>query len=321
MLKLAQMLASLADGISRRLQTGSATRERYLKVDKASLPPTPNIIAAGHPGATQTSLFEDVASISLFDVVLIETHNRCTRRCWFCKFGQERQDPERQDMSDEMLLQLANNLQELEFAGRISPFGINEPLIEPRIINIIKLFRTKCPKAFLSMNTNGDRLNEQLLQQLFEAGLDALGISIYDDLGMKRLAAYGQDSRIALIDMRQPDQKIENRGGEIKVNGDRFPADYFTLSSCSRPFNMLIIRPTGNVVLCCSDMYGDVVMGNVSESRLEDIWNSEAFTHYRQELRTQGRTNLRLCQDCSHDGTTSQVYYPVQPQAVPIATQ
>ena len=76
---------------------------------------------------------------------------------------------------------------------------------------------------------------------------------------------------------------------------------------------MLVIRPTGDVVLCCSDMYSDVVMGNIWDSRLEEIWFSEAFHAYRRELMTQGRANLKLCQDCSHSGGTSPVFYPQNP--------
>jgi len=250
--------------------------------------------------------------VDLFNVVLVETHNRCSRQCWFCKFGQERQDQFEQSMSDEVLLKVANNLQNLDYSGRISPFGINEPLLDSRIINIIQLFRSTCPKAFISINTNGDRLTDNLLQDLMDAGLDALGISIYDNPGFKKLARFGQSGRVTLLDMRQPEQTIENRGGQVKINAARFCPEQFVTSSCQRPFNMLVIRATGLVALCCADMYSDVVMGDVSHTRLEDIWHSEAFNTYRSKLMTEGRTNLQLCQNCSHSGITSSVYYPSQ---------
>jgi radical SAM protein with 4Fe4S-binding SPASM domain len=243
--------------------------------------------------------------MNLFNVVLIETQNTCTRKCWFCKFGQDRQDAKIMSMDDEIILKIADDLHKLDYSGRISPFGINEPLLEPRIFQIIKLLKLKCPYSFISINSNGDRLTEEVYQELIEAGLDGLGLSVYDNRGMKKLQKYSSYENVSIIDMRHPEDKIENRTGEIKINQELFKSKEFVHCSCERPFNMLVIRPSGNVVLCCADMYGDVVMGNVSENSLEDIWNSEYFNLYRSELKTKGRANLNLCKTCSHNGTTS----------------
>lgn len=246
----------------------------------------------------------------LFDIVLIETHNICTRRCWFCKFGQERQDDQQQFLPDNLIAKIAEELGSLNFAGRISPFGINEPLLDPRLLNIIQLFRSKCPDAYLSFNTNGDRLTETVYHELIGAGLDALGISIYDDLAARRLSHYGEYSNVALIDMRQPEGKIENRGGQVKLNAELFQPARVQPISCLRPFHMLVIRPTGDVVLCCADMYGDVVMGNIQDQSLIEIWESEQFQAYRTKLAQEGRASLELCQDCSHNGIVSPLFYP-----------
>ena len=219
----------------------------------------------------------------LFNVVLVETYNLCTRRCWFCKFGQTRQDTEVQTMSNETLLRIVDNLHQLNYSGRISPFGINEPLLDPRLVEMIQLFRTRCPRSFLSFNTNGDRLTPALFAQLMDNGLDTLGLSIYDDLGFNRLQPYAQDPRVVMLDMRQPGQRLENRGGQVQNHPDRFHPEQFSQAPCYRPLTMLVIRPTGDVVLCCSDMYSDVVMGNIWDSRLEEIWFSEAFHAYRRD--------------------------------------
>ena len=90
-----------------------------------------------------------IAIMPLFDIILIETHNICTRRCWFCKFGQKRQDARQQFLPDELIAKIAQELGLLHFAGRISPFGINEPLLDPRLLDIIRLFRSHCPHAYL----------------------------------------------------------------------------------------------------------------------------------------------------------------------------
>lgn len=246
----------------------------------------------------------------MFKIVQFETHNTCTRKCWFCKFGQERQDSETTFMPDEIIEKIADELGKMDFRGRISPYRINEPLLDSRIVDIVKLLRYKCPNAFLSFNTNGDKLTEDVFNQLTEAGLDCLGVSIYDDLAYSRLRKF-EDLGAVLIDMKNPNNKIENRGGNIKINAESFPDTIYRSKSCERPFNMLSIMANGDVVLCCSDLYGDVVAGNVMDDFLENIWESDIFKHYRDELMTNSRHNLELCNKCSYEGKASSVYYPL----------
>ena len=74
---------------------------------------------------------------------------------------------------------------------------------------------------------------------------------------------------------------------------------------------MMTVNPKGQVVLCCSDMYSDAVMGDVREQRLEEIWNNKLFDHYRSTLTERGRKGLKLCEDCFHDGGTSTPFYPL----------
>ncbi len=236
----------------------------------------------------------------MFNVIHIETQNLCTRKCWYCKFGQKRRDPSITRLPDALIEKIADNLKDLDYRGRISPFGINEPLMDPRMLDIIRLFRAKCPRAFISIYSNGDLLTPELYQSLMVAGLDGIGLSVYDEAAWQRLQAYGNYPKVRLFDYRyRPEDQVENRGGEIKRAS--FP---FRLKlPCLRPFKNLAIRSTGEVVLCCSDMYTDVVMGQVAAQRLEEIWDSENFRRYRTRLASTGRVGLPLCQTCSHNGT------------------
>ncbi|HUO76312.1 MAG TPA: SPASM domain-containing protein [Thermodesulfovibrionales bacterium] len=243
--------------------------------------------------------------MQLFTIIEIETHNLCTRKCWFCKHGQVRQDESTAFMPDDLIRKISDNLQDLGFRGRISPYSINEPFLDPRIPDIIRLFRSKCPESFISLASNGDLLSETLYQSLLVAGLDALGLSVYDDSSWKRLKAYACYSDVRIIDYRR--RKFENRGGEVK-RGTFSP---LTDRSCHRPFGMMVIRATGDVVLCCSDMYSDVVIGNVVDQRLEEIWESEKFQRYRSLLLSPThRKGLKLCQACSHDGSACLTRFP-----------
>lgn len=259
----------------------------------------------------------------LFKVILIETRNTCTRRCWFCKFGQDRQDDAIVEMSWQTIERLVYNLKGLNYSGRISWFWINEPLLEKRIFEILKLTKRHCPGAFLSLVTNGDLLNEALYYRLRECGLAALGVSIYDDKIFAKVDRMKKNERLVMIDMRNPPAgTLNNRADNIKQNPHVFAKDRrkFLTKACGLPFSLITVNPKGQVVLCCSDMYSDVVMGDIREQRLEEIWNSERFNHYRATLVTQGREGLQLCDGCSWDGAPLSSYYPLRPKSGYIKT-
>jgi radical SAM protein with 4Fe4S-binding SPASM domain len=252
--------------------------------------------------------------MGLFNVILIETKNTCTRKCWFCKFGQERRDEEIVKMDWDTIERIVFNLKELNYRGRISWFWINEPLMEKRIFDILKFTKQHCSSAFLSLITNGDILNDTVYKRLRQSGLDALGVSVYDDKTFQKIEQMQNDQRLVMLDMRNPlPGHLENRAGNVKQQSDEFEAyqQEFLDQSCARPFSMMTVNPKGEVVLCCADMYSDVVMGDVHDARLEEIWNNERFAHYRKTLMERGRRGLKLCDGCSHAGTASTLFYPL----------
>jgi radical SAM protein with 4Fe4S-binding SPASM domain len=250
----------------------------------------------------------------LFKVILIETHNNCNRSCWFCKFGQQRQDTEKLQMSWTTIQRIVGDLQDLEYRGRVSWFWINEPLMDSRILDIVAYTRRACPRAFISLITNGDLLNDTLYRDLRRSGLDALGISIYDTRAAQHANSLQHDDRMVLLDMRRTrPPNLENRGGNIKRHGRLFNVvrEQFSDKSCARPFTMMTVNAKGQVVLCCSDLYGDVVMGDTTTETLEQIWVNESFAHYRRHLNQRGRQGLPLCGSCSYRGGAPSVYYPL----------
>jgi radical SAM protein with 4Fe4S-binding SPASM domain len=249
----------------------------------------------------------------LFQVIKIETHNACNRHCWFCKFGQDRRDDRFVQLDWETIRRIVGNLGDLDYRGRISWYDINEPLVDKRIVEIVALTRQQCPNAFLSLATNGDLLTPDLYGRLKEAGLHALGVTAYDDETLSKVSRFADD-RMTLIDMRDagPGQ-LENRGGNVQRNAEVFQAQQwlFADQSCERPSVMMVVKASGLVALCCADMYGDVVMGDVREQRLEEIWRNDRFEHYRRSLAASGRRGLKLCEHCSYSGQGVRPFFPL----------
>jgi radical SAM protein with 4Fe4S-binding SPASM domain len=51
---------------------------------------------------------------------------------------------------------------------------------------------------------------------------------------------------------------------------------------CAEPFNRVAVLVNGDVVPCCRDARGKYIYGNLTNERLDQIWNSERVVKLRQ---------------------------------------
>lgn len=93
---------------------------------------------------------------------------------------------------------------------------------------------------------------------------------------------------------------LENRGGNISefknLIPEKFEARRFV--NCTRLFKQAYILFNGDMVLCCTDYSRKVVLGNVFETSIEEVWNSRKAKAIRR-LFFEGRLDeIPLCKDC-----------------------
>lgn len=68
---------------------------------------------------------------------------------------------------------------------------------------------------------------------------------------------------------------------------------------CGAPFTETVIRPNGDVTLCCYDISGIEVMGNLGRDTLEDIWNGERYRALRLAMMAGDEAALPgVCRTC-----------------------
>jgi radical SAM protein with 4Fe4S-binding SPASM domain len=243
----------------------------------------------------------------LFVAITIETIGACNYSCWFCKYGQVRYKAERHNnRGDPRLMpwttieRIVGNLADLGYDGRVSWYRINEPLLVKRLPEICTLTKLNVPLCHQTIITNGELLTQQVYDSLIANGLDHLTVSVYGDEVWDKVARLHMPNS-NIKDRREPYCNWENRAGNIS---ELVGAKVLSGSQgCQRPSTMMNVLPNGDVALCCADMYGEVIMGNVNRSRLEAIWYGEKFRRYRERLRTYGRQGLKLCEGCDHDGS------------------
>jgi radical SAM protein with 4Fe4S-binding SPASM domain len=67
--------------------------------------------------------------------------------------------------------------------------------------------------------------------------------------------------------------------------------------SCSLIEETLSIRADGNIVPCCFDLTSEVILGNIMEENLLDIWNGYSFKKFRSDFKASKYSDL--CKNCS----------------------
>ena len=69
-------------------------------------------------------------------------------------------------------------------------------------------------------------------------------------------------------------------------------------STCTFPWNALVVFWDGNVLPCSQDFFGSNILGNVNESSLRDIWNNTRITQLREKLSNKDIRDLKACREC-----------------------
>jgi radical SAM protein with 4Fe4S-binding SPASM domain len=67
-------------------------------------------------------------------------------------------------------------------------------------------------------------------------------------------------------------------------------------NACDHVINRMTIRADGSVVPCCHDMTSKLVMGNICQQSLADIWNGQGYQGLRQSIETKRYTSI--CANC-----------------------
>lgn len=239
---------------------------------------------------------------ALFNHIEIETINRCNGCCSFCPVNRQVDPREEKLMSEELFLDIVNQLEELDYSGRFTTFSNNEPLLDERIIDFNRYARQHLPKARLHLFTNGTLLTIEKFRALTDV-LDELIIDNYQqELKLIKpcaeIAEYCQENpelkKKVTIVLRKPHEILTSRGGNAP---NRSRSVLYEKDRCILPFKQMIIRPDGKVSLCCNDALGKYTLGDTSKEKLVDIWYGQRFQTVRKCL-YEGREAWGDCKFC-----------------------
>lgn len=209
-----------------------------------------------------------------------------------------------------------------------------EPLLHPLLSHMVKWAKYKGIHE-VSINTNGQLLNKDTAQQLADVGLDWLIISVdgvykdtYESIrkggDFKRLVHNIVNTRMLYDELkhspkiriqicRQPrnEQEIEKWkeffgqfADKLRIGKLFDPQGRRRLSikqpfGCKQLWQRLTISWQGNILPCPSDYLEQCKLGNVSNTTIQEAWQSHRLNYYRKALSQYGRSALSLCSNCS----------------------
>jgi MoaA/NifB/PqqE/SkfB family radical SAM enzyme len=276
-------------------------------------------------------------------MVSIEITTRCTAHCAVCpRDGIERKD---RDMPVPVVLEVVRQAHALG-ARTVHPHLFGEPTLHPHYIDILEEIHAEFPDIRIVQYTNGSTLHDIRIRNAVLQHVAALVISVDGATdAVMRTTRPGLDPVLVAEGIEALHYGKEGNGPTVTIRMTRLPVNARTecayrqrwkpfcdrlsfqnlqgyhgrdpepkrrgCEPCDRIFTCAVVHVNGNVVLCCDDYDGEVVLGNIQDATLAELWGGEGLTKIR-ELHLGGYSHvIDMCGQCSYGG----VYKCPQPSA------
>jgi sulfatase maturation enzyme AslB (radical SAM superfamily) len=268
--------------------------------------------------------------------VSIETLTKCNARCTFCPYPTL--DRIGTKMPDELIDKIINELKDHPREFTISPFKVNEPFLDKRLLPLCRRINDELPNAHLRLFTNGSALTEKHIDEVSElVRVTHLWVSLNDHRPDEYHRVMGLDfertaKNLDLLHAKVESDDFPHRVVVSKVNADapsedaefgayvagRWPLFDVQLirrdgwlghiepgdpevpdKPCGRWFELNIMA-NGIVAHCCMDSMGEHSIGDLNTQSLFEVYNGRAWRKNR--LLEWSRKNVFPCRTCSYGG-------------------
>jgi hypothetical protein len=203
-------------------------------------------------------------------------------------------------MTEAMFLKALNALRAINWTGTVGYIHFNEPLLDKRIVDLVKLTKEILPGSSPAISTNGDALTFSLMDRLVKAGLWQITISNHDSPEPWRGDILSMAKRwpdhVVLFDVQSEGGMGADLRGGFLDDGLMAGMKFYAKTWCTTPEASLRITTDGHIILCCCDYKHEHVFGHIDEGIL-NVWNKPEFKRVRDEVRA-GRPRLDICRGC-----------------------
>ncbi len=260
--------------------------------------------------------------------IQIETVTGCDAKCPFCPQRKINRQPA--VMPDRIWKKIIDDTRGLGITYR--PFLQNEALMDKRLSEIIGYIRQD-PTSRVEINTNGHQLDEERAGRLIEAGIDVIRFSI-DAFSEKTYAKCrigldyrrvvdniknfiriaSRDHRHVTVEVRMIDMETNRHEQHDFIEYWSQRADRALIvplynwpwdkgveavqKPCIKMREEMFFYSNGQAVLCCWDIAGRAVIGDVTKENVLDIWNGDVRRRLAEYLSRGERKRIPLCSRC-----------------------
>lgn len=265
--------------------------------------------------------------------VHFETWTKCNAACDFCPYPTL--DRLGNKMPDAMIEKILTDLEDIPKDHKffISPFKVNEPFLDKRLLPILEDINKRLPNAILTLFSNGTTLTREKIKRIARlSNVRHLWISLnehrpthYEAVMKMPLARtvkkldllHSMDFPHKVVVSRVCDNtqidydfvmRVENRWPKFEaflIKRDAWINDIkhdainteVPVAKCNRWWEMEITS-TGRTALCCMDAHARYSNGDVSKQHVLEIYNLPEFK--RMRAGTQTRQAYSPCNICTY---------------------
>lgn len=230
---------------------------------------------------------------SFLEIIEVGVSKNCNLHCNYCPNTFLTQKPAEQIMSMPLFEKILENLKKINFQGKFTFHRYNEPLIV-NVEQYIVAAKKYLPKISAELSTNGSMLSKARLEKLQETPVDKIIVTQHTKKGFIDNLDKIPDNLLKNVDVRYGDELIlVNRAGILwKTQKELSKPCYYVEKA-------LAVNSDGQVPLCADDYYSKIVLGNLKNESLEEIWNKPSVSKLREQLIKGNRKFINLCRNCN----------------------
>jgi len=263
----------------------------------------------------------------------IETTSRCNASCVMCPRttrGIKADEPIRDELLDH---EIVKTLMKQTPHSVFNPSGFGEPLVDPHVPEYIRVAHND--RKLTRLTTNASLLSNEKAHALMSAGLDMFILSIdgadketYEKVrrglqwkdtksnvqSLKAIRAQGKYRtyiQINIVINQINKDKIQNIINYWHPHVDNIRTlkearhwkhikrvqDPIPIRKCFAPWETMIVFSNGDIPLCCRDVEGEYILGNILEDDPVSIWNSDFARSVRKAF-VEKKDYPEICHYC-----------------------
>ena len=257
--------------------------------------------------------------------LIIEPTNTCNLRCTFC-FVTDGMTRDGGFMDFNLFKKIIDDCTDLE---HLCMHNWGEPLLHKDIFRMIEYAKNKGVN-YVVMNTNGTLLTDKMINRIVNSKLDIIRFSIDGSAetfkrvrGVKLENIEKNIKKLKIIkEKKKPELKMgvvftveEDTEGDAEeyINHWKKIVDHVRLQPklitsprtevCPEPFGKdygkLVVLWDGRVIPCCVDYNANLMIGNIQNDTIPNLWKSEKLNILReQHLKGEFPDTCANCNEC-----------------------